>query len=159
MKNKLPSVTDVPCTCGYLERATDDPENPIVYDEKTSEYHFTSGEGYLIIFHCPRCGGVAPTAQRKLLYAAIPSAEKKRLTQLLAPIETLQKAIDTFGPPQVDDFIQSRNDRRDVPNSPPTFERTRFIIYKTLSEVADVWIMENLNGPPHWMLHGKEIKE
>ncbi|MCX7424952.1 MAG: hypothetical protein NTW96_04905 [Planctomycetia bacterium] len=109
------SVTDVPCTCGYLERAADDPANPIAFDERTFEYQFTyqesdhEGRSMLVIYHCPFCGGAAPESQRHRLFAAIPTTEEERLAQLLAPIETMQQAIDVLGPPQMDDYSVMRN--------------------------------------------------
>jgi hypothetical protein len=157
------SVTDIPCTCGYLERAADDPANPIVFDQQTSEYQFTyqepglDGRSMLVIYHCPFCGGAAPESRRDLLFAAISTAEQDRLAQVLAPIETIQQALDTLGPPQMDDFSVERNLRRDEPNNPPTIQRCRELLYTMLSEVADVRITENSTGRVSWMLSGKYL--
>ena len=60
------SVTSEPCTCKYLQKAAEDPDNPIEFDERTKGYLYTyadyqGGEkATLIIYHCPFCGGVAP---------------------------------------------------------------------------------------------------
>jgi hypothetical protein len=159
------SVTDIPCTCGYLERAADDPANPIVFDERTSEYQFTyqesdcEGRSMLGIYHCPFCGGAAPESQRQRLFAAIPPDEEERLIRILTPIASIQQAIDAFGPPQMDGFSVARNFRRDDPKSPPTIQRHRELLYMTLSEVADVRITEVFNGRVSWMLSGKYIGE
>ncbi len=157
------SVTDILCTCGYLERAADDPASPIVFDERTSEYQFTyqesglDGPSMLVIYHCPFCGGAAPESQRHLLFAAISPAEKERLIQLVAPIETIQQALDTFGMPQFDTYFVLQELRRDDPNNPPSFQQNRELLYTTLSEVADVRIMEVPNDRVSWTLCGKYI--
>jgi hypothetical protein len=153
------SVTDIPCTCGYLEQSANDPDIPIDFEEQTSEYRLNYKNGWLIIYHCPFCGGMAPELRRKPLYVAIPSVEKKRLADLLSPIESLQQAIDIFGPPQRDDFILGGDMPREVPNCPPTVEGTRYLYYTMLSQVAEVMIMEIPNDRPKWMLVGKRIGE
>lgn len=157
------SVTNIPCTCGYLERAADDPANPIVFDERTAEYQFAyqesacEGRSMLVIYHCPFCGGMAPESKRQELFAAIPPAEVERLSTLLSPIETIQQAFDTFGLPQMDDFSVMRNLRRDEADNPPTIQRCRELLYTQLSEVAEIRISELPNGSVSWMLSGKYI--
>src|SRR5438552_3640751 len=32
------SVTDQPCSCGFLQEAADDPDSPIVYDAQLNEF-------------------------------------------------------------------------------------------------------------------------
>ena len=69
-KPTVKSVTDQSCTCGYLQRAADDPDSPIVYDPQLNEYDFEypspcgpreygKASAYLMIYHCPFCGGAA----------------------------------------------------------------------------------------------------
>jgi hypothetical protein len=157
------SVTDMPCTCSYLQRAADDPSIPIVFDERTSEYQFTyqerdcEGPSMLVIYHCPFCGGAAPESRRHLLFAAITPEEQERLALLLAPVETIQQALDMFGPPQMDGFSVTRNLRRDDRDNPPTIQRCRELCYTALSEVAEVRITECPDGRVSWMLSGKYI--
>src|SRR5437868_3163217 len=94
------SVTEDRCSCGYLERAADDPTSPIVYDARLNEYHFeylnpcAGGEcgqakASLMLYHCPFCGGTAPPSKRDLLFAVIPREEEHRLYKLLGGIKTL----------------------------------------------------------------------
>jgi hypothetical protein len=157
------SVTDIPCTCGYLEKAADDPENPIVFDERTSEYQFIyqrsgeEGRSMSVIYHCPFCGGAAPESQRDRLFAAISDTEMDRIALLVGPIETIQQAIDKLGPPQMDSYGVIRNVRRDDPNNPPTIQRCRELLYTTLSEVADVRITEAPGNRVSFTLSGKYI--
>ena len=99
------SVTEQPCTCGYLQRAADDPDSPIVYDPQLNEYDFEypspcgprecgKASAYLMIYHCPFCGGVAPESKRGRLFAAIPRAEEGRLYGLLRGVKTLELFFD-----------------------------------------------------------------
>src|SRR5262245_1615682 len=125
------SVTDVPCTCQYLDKAANDPDNPITFDEDTNEYHFnyrTSEQGVecscpamLVVYHCPFCGGVAPKTKRGLLFAKIPKEEETRLKCLLAPIQTISDAIENFGTPDFEDYSVSR-----VPECGDASSRTEF---------------------------------
>jgi hypothetical protein len=149
------------CTCGYLARAADDPANPIIFDEQTSEYQFTyqepdcEGRSMLVIYYCPFCGGAAPPPRRHLLFAAIPRDEEQRLAELLRPIETIQQALDTFGPPQMDSYSTIRDLHRDEPDHPPTVQRRPSLLYTALSDVADVRITERPDGRTSWTLSGK----
>ncbi len=54
------SITTTPCTCRYLQRASDEPAVPIVFDAKMNEYHLahldldgTGRAGHSIIRYCP----------------------------------------------------------------------------------------------------------
>lgn len=48
-KPTFASVTNQPCECGYLQRAADAPDLPIVYDARLNEfnlvYPFVAGDG------------------------------------------------------------------------------------------------------------------
>ena len=78
------SVTKKLCCCGYLERAGLDPESPIDFDTRTNEYQFKymvaggKGEGSLIIYHCPFCGGAAPESLRDALFETVTVSERQR---------------------------------------------------------------------------------
>src|SRR5690349_11129568 len=99
------SVTARRCTCGFLEQQADDPRVPIVFDEPTSENHFTyteagcAGPSTLILYHCPFCGGAAPPSKRVLPFAVIPPAEEERLSKLLRPVTSVRFAIERLGRP------------------------------------------------------------
>ena len=108
------SVADVQCACDYLQRSADDPNNPIVFDADTGEYHFTyrepdcHGPSTLVIYHCPFCGGAAPESKRQLLFAVIPAEEDQRLAELLGPVRTIRGALKRLGKPQRDDRFGRR---------------------------------------------------
>jgi hypothetical protein len=55
------SVTPARCKCGWLERAADEPVNPVLFDAKMGEFQLhPSDDGYSVLYHCPWCGGSAP---------------------------------------------------------------------------------------------------
>jgi hypothetical protein len=155
------SVTDEPCNCGYLQRAADDPDHPIIFDERTSEYQFTyqelglEGRSMLVIYHCPFCGGTAPESKRSLLFAVIPRAEQARLSAMLAPIETIHDALAALGTPTWDDYSTIR--RPEQQGKPSSIEYHREIRYENMSDVADIWITERPDGKVYWQLQGKYL--
>jgi hypothetical protein len=160
-KPTFASVTEQVCTCDYLQKAADDPENPIIFDEPTGEYQFTyrepecEGRSMLVIYHCPFCGGAAPESKRNLLFAVIPRSEGERLAEILAPIQTIHDALELLGTPDFDGFVQFRQEERN--DHPSTWQHRRQIRYERLSEVADVWIDESTNGRVFWRLQGKYV--
>ena len=143
-KDRPASVTETPCTCGYLQRAADDPRNPIIFDEDTSEYQFTfqepesDGLSTLIIYHCPFCGGAAPESKRDLLFAQIPDSEQSRLAELLDGIETIDGALERFGKPDFEGTSVTTHPERE--NEPPRIGHHRDIRYHNLSNVAEIRI-------------------
>ena len=58
-KPTFASVTDVPCSCGHMERAAHNPDSPIVFDKDLNEFNFEyalpgheqKGHGESIIVH------------------------------------------------------------------------------------------------------------
>jgi hypothetical protein len=138
------SVTDVECKCGYLQRTSDRPELPIVYDEATNEFHFTwpsqsGGEpNALMIYHCPFCGGTAPESKRATLFAVVSDAEAKRLNELLGEIKSLDDAIEKLGPPDRDSPVGASIEMPEKDGRPPTRRYFRTLTYTSLSNTADV---------------------
>ncbi len=157
------SVTDVACSCDYLQKAADNPRNPIVFDARTNEYQFSyqeqecDGPSTLIIYHCPFCGGVAPASKRDLLFAAIPQEETERLFELLRPIGTMAAAISAFGEPDRDEAAGEVRSRPEKNGKPPIVEHFRTLVYAGLSSVAEVWIVERPDGGVHCHLEGKYV--
>ena len=149
------SVTDEPCTCSYLQRAADDPKNPIRFDTTTGEYQFLHGDGMLVIYHCPFCGGTAPKSKRNLLFAQIHDPEQSRLAELLDGIETIDGALARFGKPDFEGTSVTTHPER--ANEPPRIEHHRDIRYHNLSDVAEIWITERPDGKIFWHLQGKYI--
>jgi hypothetical protein len=82
-------------------------------------------------------------------------SEEARLTEILAPIQTIEDALATLGTPNFDGYSTSRQPERN--NNPPSIERHRHIRYESLSKMADVWITERSDGKANWQLQGKFV--
>lgn len=154
------SVTNVDCTCGYLQRAADDPDVPIRFEASTGEYQFiypeeVGGQAMLVIYHCPFCGGAAPRSKRELLFHVIPDAEEERLKELLLPIETVADALERFGKPESDDPFGMASMHDEANGQPASIEYARALRYESLSEVASVKILESPGGRVGFSLSGK----
>src|SRR5260370_37691856 len=101
-KPTFASVTKRRCTCGALERNSEDSEIPIVFDARMNEFSFRwpskHGDAHLLIYHCPFCGGAAPQSKRDTLFAVVSTTEARRLHELLSDIKTIEEAIKKLGP-------------------------------------------------------------
>jgi hypothetical protein len=150
-------VTDVRCTCRYLQCEAEEPESPILFDAETREYHFACGGNVLVIYHCPFCGGAAPPSQRPLLFAAIPAQEQERLARLLRPVRSVRSALKRLGKPDADDPGGVRTTDKRGGDHQPALKFHRLLVYERLSPVADVWIIEWADRSVHWQLMGKYI--
>lgn len=155
-KRTYASVTEEPCTCGYLQNAADDPDNPIVFDARTAEYQFSYVGAMLVIYHCPFCGGAAPESKRDLLFAHISEAEQNRLLELLSDIQTIDDAIQKFGTPDFEGVSTSKYPEGE--GEAPRIEPHRSIRYGNLSDVAEVWITERPDGKIYARLQGKYLE-
>jgi len=157
------SVTDAICDCKYLQRAADDPDVPIVFDERTNEYHYTyleSGSGVpaiLNIYHCPFCGGTAPRSKRPLLFHVVSSEEKRRLADLLVPIRSVRELVETLGEPDKDDPAGMWERSEEFDDRPSRVVPCRMLTYESLSDVADVQVYERPDGTIGWALSGKYL--
>ena len=149
------SVTEEPCTCGYLQNAADDPSNPIVFDTQTAEYQFSYDGAMLVIYHCPFCGGAAPKSKRALLFEQIPEAEQERLAKLLYGITTINAAIKRLGKPDFEGTSTSQYPEQE--GTAPRIEHHRVVRYHNVSDVAEIWITERPDGSIYWHLQGKYI--
>jgi hypothetical protein len=163
-KRNFASVTDVPCTCSFLERSARDPSLPIVYDQESNEYHIefeargkVTGTGSLMIYHCPFCGGTAPKSQRDKLFAVIPRDEADRLYELFSNIKTLDEVLQQFGEATFDLPDGDGTERPEKGGKPPAIERFRTLVYSNLSEVADVRVTDYHKDRVHVTLVGKYI--
>jgi hypothetical protein len=87
------SVTTVACKCGWLERAADEPVNPVSFDERMAQYQLRHTDGgFSRLYHCPWCGGAAPLSKRSSFFATVPSAEWRRLAALTANVKTIEES-------------------------------------------------------------------
>jgi hypothetical protein len=146
------SVTEIECSCGYLEKSASDPNTPIRYDPALNEYSIISPLGasgtddYLstCIYHCPFCGGAVPESKRDKLFAVVPDAEADRLHALIQGIKSLEDAKRILGIPSRDEPIQMppgyvRPSQRDEKAVVPV----RALTFTGLSEVAEIQVCVN----------------
>jgi len=142
MEDMWPSKTDVACDCNCLHDAANNPDAPIKFDEHLNEFHiiyFVNGsEGYLLIRHCPCCGGKAPESRRASLFAAISVQELSRLAELTTPLKRLNDVITAFGDPDRDEEAGLMITRPESEGRPPETQVYHTLTYSALSEVADV---------------------
>ena len=149
------SVTELPCKCGCLARYAECEYSAIQFDTKTAEYQMHKDGGYAVIYHCPFCGGAAPKSQRANLFATIPPTEELWLSEILAPVQTINDAIELLGDPDLDSW--SKTIRPESDDKPPVIAHHRTIRYTEPSDVADVHIQETSTGRAFWQLVGKYV--
>ena len=163
-KPTFASVTDVQCTCGYLQRSSERPELPIVFDERTNEFHVVwpseneDHPNYLVVYHCPFCGGTAPESKRDTLFAAISDAEARRLNELLAAIKTVGDAIEKLGPPDQDFPHGASTHTPEKDGNAPDTRYFRTLRYSHLSETVDVQLIVYRDDRVELSFFGKPLK-
>ena len=143
------SVKSRQCTCGFLERVVAEPGIPIVFDERTNEYHVVHNAkdrgGHTIIYHCPFCGGAAPRSKRGSLFATITSDEARRLHELASGLRTINDAITRLGKPDEDHDPGMTVHTKGSASEPPKVVSYRLLRYTHLSKVANVELIDQ--GP------------
>lgn len=154
------SVTEVDCTCEYLQRAADDPDVPIRFEASTGEYQFIYpaevwGQATLIVFHCPFCGGAAPKSKREQLFHVVSNAEEERLKELLRLIKTIEDALERLGSPDSDTPFASSLTTAPEDGEPARTSYERALEYSFLSETVDVSIIEGPGGRVSFSISGK----
>jgi len=143
------SVTDIPCTCGYLEESAGDPNSPIRYDPDLNEYTIicdlgSDAQSHTVIYHCPFCGGTVPQSQRDKFFEALTDTEALRLRSLTRGIKSVEDALRILGAPSSDEPVKmppryAWPARRENKSLAPV----RVLTYSGLSDVADVQILVN----------------
>jgi len=138
------SVTDQPCGCGYLQRASEEPSIPIVFDEEMHEYHVahSSGGGWSVVYHCPWCGGVAPDSRRASFFAVITQEESDRLRRLTGGLRTVEEAIAALGQPDEDDPQGTTMKTPGTDAEPPRVATYRTLTFHGLSETVEVDLID-----------------
>jgi hypothetical protein len=135
------SVTGVPCKCRYLERASEEPEVPIVFDAEVNEFHITDvgrNPGHSVIYHCPWCGGAAPRSKRATFFATVTRKEEGRLRGLVTGLATVEDAIKKLGNPD-DDMPAGMTTKTPGSDADPSKVKSyRMLSYGGLSRTTDV---------------------
>lgn len=128
------------CTCGTLDRASQEPNHAIRWNETIGEYYIAWGDQQqLIILYCPFCGGSAPPSRRDSLFHTITQAERERLIELTSGIQTVQQVISTFGEPDL--RLSMSTTTPEKARQPETTQSFPQWVYSNLSEVAEVRVV------------------
>jgi hypothetical protein len=147
-----------PCECGWLERADADPAAPITFDSKLNEYNLSyigpGGPTKMLLRYCSFCGGAAPKSRRADMFMELTSSELARLDQMTRGLETLEFVVATLGQPDDDLRHGDGRDGREE-HGAPTFERCRTLVYRRLSETAEMRVSERADGTVRFSYSGK----
>lgn len=139
---RMPNPDAPLCDCNVLERAANDPENPIVFAANLNEYHIRTGEGgHMMIYHCPFCGGRTPKSKRDTLFAHLTHAETLRLATLTSKFTTLSEVLSAFGTPDEDFLTGEGVGSPEEEGKPETMTYYRALTFKNLSDTANVRVI------------------
>jgi hypothetical protein len=141
----MPNGKLPPCDCGFLEKESNIPDSPIVFDPDLNEYNFAfrtdaGQKAALRIYHCPFCGGRAPKSRRDKLFATLSHAEKHRLVELTKHLRTLDDVLREFGQPDNDHAASRGETTPEQEGKPETTRFYRRLIYTQLSQTADIHV-------------------
>jgi hypothetical protein len=141
------SDADFPCVCGVIERATDEPDIPIIFDKMTNEFQLKCGpenrRRSITLYYCYFCGGRMPESRRDQLFARVTVSEEHRLRELAKEIKTIDDAIRILGKPDADRADGLRTHMADSDTEPTEINSYRTITYLGLSKTADVTFIDH----------------
>jgi len=155
--------TNYPCDCRTLDRAADEPANPIIFSARTNEYQLVYGDddnqAGMLLYYCPFCGGRTPDSQRDRLFSRITMAETDRLKELTRGIKTIDDAIRVLGEPDTDvpDGVTVVTDESET--EPARVQSYRTIIYSGLSDTAIVHITDDGRGGIYTQFVGRSVSD
>ena len=157
------------CDCGTLESVAHNPEIPIVFAPQLNEYNLEYTVDYgdngvnqpkarMRIYYCFFCGGLAPPSRRAECFTHVTDAEKYRIEQLTKGLKSLDEVIERFGEP--DEVFEQGIGVATAGSEghPPRFDCYRTLVYKTISETAEVNFVEFRPDQIHVSLIAKYIK-
>lgn len=148
------------CKCEWFERAADDPKCPVEFDAELNEYHLVLGpKDHLMIYYCPFCGGSAPKSQRDRLFHKLTEAERDRLVRLTKDMRTVQEVTAAFGEPDIKHSVGMVTTNPERDGKPETTQSYPVIVYKKLSEIADVHVMIYPTDRVGISFQGKPVKK
>jgi hypothetical protein len=155
-----PSKEKSVCKCEWLERAANDPECPVEFDAKLNEYHIVRGPNdYFMIYYCPFCGGRAPQSRRSRLFHTLTDAELQRLVNLTKDLRTVQEVTRAFGEPDIRQPVGMVVTKPERAGKPETTQNYPEMIYRKLSNVADVHVTIYPTDKVGISFQGKAVKK
>jgi hypothetical protein len=158
--NNMPNPDAPPCGCRWFDEAAKNPDIPVVFDSRMNEFHLThnNDRGYSLFYHCPFCGGRAPESLRKTFFTDVTHEESVRLHNLTKHIKTESEFLDEFGKPDHEFDIGGSMTTAGSDSQPrETFIGARKLVYKQLSDIADVNVQINRYGKLKISYSGKYI--
>ncbi len=103
-----------------------------------NEYHVVHGNGRMMIYYCPFCGGSTPKSRRGSFFAHVTSEEQMRICQLFEGIRTVADVVARFGPADEEQELGSMMIEPERDGKPSSGEAFRTMVYKNLSPVANI---------------------
>lgn len=137
------SVTEIPCTCGMLDWALEEPGVPVGFDAVAREFYLRGYAGSQSpIHHCFFCGGTAPPSKRERLFFSPTRSEIERLAELTRDLPTVDEAIRRLGQPDEDypaglTVISPESEGR-----PATASTYRSLVFARLSETTNICLVD-----------------
>jgi hypothetical protein len=146
------------CKCGWLDRAPDEPDSPLVFNRVLGEFHLLYGgaqvSGRIKLNYCPVCGQRAPQSRRDALFAPLCDAEMQRIEQLAAGLRTLEEVRARFGEPDDDRMPGVMLREPAGAGRPPSMRRYRTLRYSGISDSLHVFFYER-RGSIELIMGGK----
>jgi hypothetical protein len=123
--------------------------------------YFVNGEeeGKLSIYHCMFCGGAAPDSFRPSKFAVLSHNELERLRELTKDLTTLDQVLATFGNPDSDEQQGIMWTMPETEGHGEMSGSLRTLVYRGLSQTADIWVTVRLDGATHFVFVGKCLGE
>lgn len=128
-----------------------------------NEYYFFYYDGgeekKLSIYHCMFCGGAAPDSFRPSKFSVLSEGEIVRLRELTKDLTTVDRVLAALGRPDSD---EAQGVMRITPESDERGEITesfRALVYRNLSQTAEIWVAVGPGGETHFSFSGKYLGE
>lgn len=146
------------CKCGLLEQMADDPDCPVEFDAALREYPLIStGDGHIMIYYCPFCGGRTPRSRRSRLFHRLTEGERQRLFNLTKNLKTVDDVIAAFGEPDRRHPVGIVTITPERDGKPETSENLPLLVYTRLSETAEVYVTVHPTDRVGISLHSKAV--
>jgi hypothetical protein len=157
------SVTEIVCTCDYLQKGASNPDHPIEFDARLNEFLIVTRndagdvKAKYSIYHCPFCGGKTPESLRDRLFATVTDAEDHRLRELFEQAKSVEDVILLLGAPDREHSNGYGIQSPERDGQPPLRMRHRTLHYTSLSQTADVMVVDYPSSRVGIMIQGKYI--
>ena len=151
------SKTNIPCDCGWLSEAINDPDSGISYHPETNSVCLAHGQSIYSLYHCPFCGGKYPDASQPLWVPIVPQAEFTRLKQIVAGLKDSAAIISALGPPDYDAMMGTYWSVNGVMTKDLSQGETRNLEYYHLSEWLNIEFYLPPDGPGSFRLAIKSL--